>query len=102
LHSLLSWAKIALKRKIEMTTNSRGVSVPFFDNPLYLENQWAQDTIDAFEQEHGQKEEALPSILCHFAKWCDVNGLQLSEMLKEAAALYSEESEGEGRQFAGL
>ncbi len=63
------------------------------DNPAYLENQWAEDTLVAFEREHGEEGESLQnlaSILCHFARWCDANGLQLTEALKLAATLYSE------------
>jgi len=41
----------------------------------------------------------LTSILCHFARWCDANGLQLSEALNLAATRYSEEIKGKGRQF---
>jgi hypothetical protein len=73
------------------------------DNPSYLENQWAEDTLVAFEREHGEEGEHLQNlagILVHFAKWCDANGLQLSEALKLAAPLYSAETEGQGQQFS--
>ena len=53
-----------------------GFQASYLDNPDYLENQWAEDTLVAFEREgHG---EGLACILAHFAKWCDANGLQLS------------------------
>ena len=73
------------------------------DNPNYLKNQWAEDTLVSFERE-GHSEEGehlkdLAGILCHFARWCDANGLQLSKALKLAAALYCAETEGQGQQF---
>jgi hypothetical protein len=79
----------------------QGLFVPY-RNPTYLEHQWAEDTYKAFEQEHGEGEfiQNLAGILCHFARWCDANGLQLSEARQIAARLYREETEGQGRQFS--
>lgn len=73
------------------------------DNPNYLENQWAEDTLVAFEREHGEEGEHLQNlagILVHFAKWCNANGLQWSEAQKLAANLYRVETEGQGQQFS--
>ena len=74
------------------------------DNPAYLENQWAEDTLVAFEREgygeEGESLQNLASMLCHFARWCDANGLQLAEALKIAATLFSEETEGQRRQLS--
>lgn len=50
------------------------------------------------QERHGTG--SLASILCHFARWCDATGLQLSEALKLAATLYSEETEGQGQQLS--
>jgi hypothetical protein len=80
----------------------QGLFVPYRDNPAYLENQWAEDTLVGFEREHGEEGEHvqnLAGILCHFARWCDASGLQLSEALKIAATRYSEETDWQGRQF---
>jgi hypothetical protein len=54
----------------------QGLFVPYWE-PTYLENQWAEDTLVAFEREHGEGEHIrnLAGILAHFAKWCDANGL---------------------------
>lgn len=85
------------------TAEEQGIFIPFDDNPIYLENQWAEDTLVAFGREgYGEDWEHfqnLGSILCHFARWCDTNDLQLSEALKIAATLYKEETRGQGRQF---
>jgi hypothetical protein len=83
--------------------SAKGVVLSFDDNPIYLENQWAEDTLVAFEREHGEEGEHLQNlagILVHFAKLCDANGLQLSEAWQIAAARYTEETDGRGRQFS--
>jgi hypothetical protein len=89
----------------EWCEDSKGFRASYWDNPNYAENQWAEDTLVAFEREHGEEGEHflnLASMLCHFARWCDANGLQLSEALHIAAAQYDYETEGEGLQFTGL
>jgi hypothetical protein len=59
------------------------------DNLNYLKNQWAEDTLVAFGREHGGGGhlQNLAAILVDLAKWCDANGLQLSEALNLAAML---------------
>lgn len=81
----------------------QGLFVPHRDNPTYLENQWAEDTLVGFEREHGEEGEDVQNLagtLCHLARWCDANGFQLAEVLKIAATRYSEETEGKGRQLS--
>jgi hypothetical protein len=68
----------------------------------YLENQWSEDTYKSFEKEHGDEGEEpqnLGSMLLHLARWCDANGVQLSEAWKIAATRYRRD-EGRGRQFS--
>jgi hypothetical protein len=84
---------------------SKGFRASYWDNPDYVENQWAEDTLLAFEQEHGEEGEHflnLAAILSHFARWCDANGLQLSEALQIAATDYDYKTEGKGLQFNAL
>jgi hypothetical protein len=89
----------------DLCEESQGIRASYWDNPNYLENQWAEDTLVAFEREHGEEGEYflnLASMLSHLARWCDANGLRLSDALQIAAAEYDAETEGKGQQFSTL
>jgi hypothetical protein len=74
-------------RRPPLALQPTGFQASYPDNPHYLENQWAEDALVAFENEgHG---EGLAGMLDHLAKWCDANGLP-SETLRKSAALYRE------------
>jgi hypothetical protein len=97
-----------MSRALEQTAsepqdNSKGFIALFWDNPSYLEHQWAENTLVAFGREgHGEEDDRfqnLGSILCHFARWCDANDLHLSDVLKIGATLYNVETNGKGKQF---
>jgi len=68
-----------------------------------LRAQWADDALVSFEREHGDQDkfvQNLVNLLCYIGHWCDRNGLQLAKVWKMAAKRYSEETEGQGRQFS--
>lgn len=80
-----------------------GTVPPDPDNMNDLRAQWADDALVSFERDRGDQEkfvQNLANLLCYIGHWCDRNGLQLAKVWKMAAKRYSDETEGQGRQFS--
>jgi hypothetical protein len=86
-----------------MQANHVATLPPDTDKTNFRRAQWAEDALSTFERQHGEEGEHLQNLadlLSAFCHWCDYNGLRLAEALEMAGTKYSDETDGQGLQFA--